>query len=124
MLPRSHASVAPFIFYKPMNDIINDLARFLREHGWTLCYAWSASLLIIYGRVLANTAKNIAKTWHFFFRILFFLAVCGFGYGLLTVYLTKYLHRQLSQLPNLWYILAVFCAFLILGILADRKKQL
>ena len=107
-----------------MNDLINDLAQFLREHGWTLCHAWSASLLIIYGKFLANTAKSIAKTWHYFFRILFFVAVCGFGYGLLTVYLTRMLYQNLVQLSNLWCIIAICVGFLILGILADRKKQI
>ena len=106
-----------------MNDIINDIARFLREHGRTICFAWTAALLVIYGGALARFAKNIAKAWHFVFRVLFFVLVCGFGYGLLTVFLARFLHSQLSHLDNIWYIVSVVAAFILLGILAEKKKQ-
>lgn len=107
-----------------MNEIINDIARFLREHGRTICVAWTASLLVIYGSKLTGIAKDIAKTWHFVFRVLFFVLICGFGFGLLTVYVAQLLHSQLRGLSNLWVILSVTIAFIILGILAEKKKQI
>ena len=107
-----------------MEDIINTIAKFLREHSWTLCYAWTASLLVIYGRALALTAKGIAKTWHFVFRVIFFMIICGLCYGLFMVYVTKFIHNHLTSLANIWYVLTVLCAFLILGIIADRKKYI
>lgn len=107
-----------------MQDLINDIASFLREHGKTTCYAWTAAILVIYGKELSRLAKSIARAWHFVFRVLFFVLVCGFCYGMLTVFVADLLHHSISQLSNLWYIVAVVSAFFTVGFLADRKKQI
>lgn len=107
-----------------MDEIINTLAKFLRQNSSTLCMAWIASFMVIYGRELATLAKKVAKSWHFIFRVLFFVLICGFGYGLLGVYLSKLLNKQMIQLNSIWIIVATLGAFLLLGLIADKKKKI
>ena len=107
-----------------MNEVIDQAAAFLRGHGYELCLAWTASLMVVYGSQLVKFSKNIAKSWHFIFRVGFFVILCALGYGLLMVALASYLNRQLSRLENGWYLTAVLLGFLTLGILAEKKRQI
>ena len=107
-----------------MNEIIDRAAAFLRGHGYELCLAWTAALMVIYANQLIKFSKNIAKSWHFLFRVGFFVIVCALGYGLLIVALSKYLNRHLSRLENGWYLTAVLLGFLTLGILAEKKGKI
>lgn len=105
-----------------LQDIINPIAGFIREHSWTICIAWTASLLVIYGDDLARLTKGVARSWHFVFRVLFFVVVCGFGYGLITIFLARLIHSQLVRLDNLWLTISALAAFLLLGFLAEKHK--
>jgi len=105
-----------------LEEIINGIADLVREHSWTLCTAWAASLLVIYGGALAKFTKNIARSWNFAFRVLFFVAVCGFGYGILTLSIARLIHPQISKLGNTWLTLSVLGAFLLLGLLAEKRR--
>ena len=107
-----------------MDEYINEAAKFLRSHSYNICFAWTAALLVIFGSNLARFAKNMASTWHFVFRVIFFMIVCGFGYGILTVFVTRFLNQQLNSLSNIWVIIATLIAFFGLGVLADRKNQI
>jgi len=107
-----------------LQDLINSLAGFIRENGWTICFAWTASLLVIYGDDLLRITKSIARAWHFFFRLLFFVVVCGFGYGAITIFLARFIHSKLGSLDNLWLCVSVITAYLLLGLLAEKNKVL
>ncbi|MBT8036760.1 MAG: DUF3392 domain-containing protein [Verrucomicrobiae bacterium] len=107
-----------------MQEIINNTAGYLRGHGDIICYAWTAAWLVLYGSVLAKFAKNVARSWHFVFRVLFFIVVCGFAYGMLTVLIASQIHQKLSRLNDSWYIVAVVSAFFLIGILAEKKRQI
>ena len=107
-----------------MDGVIDLAAAFLRGHGYELCLAWTAALMVIYGNQLIKLSKNIAKSWHFLFRVGFFVIVCALGYGLLMVTLASYLNSHLSRLENGWYLTTVLLGFLTLGILAEKKRQI
>ncbi|MDB9741609.1 DUF3392 domain-containing protein [Akkermansiaceae bacterium] len=104
------------------DDIVNGLAKFFREHSVTLCLAWCASIMVIYGNQMVRFTKNLVKSWHFMLRLLFFVLVCGFGYGIVTVYSAKLIHRLLIELPNLQLNIAVIISFLLLGFLAEKNR--
>ncbi len=105
-----------------LQDLINNLAGFIREHSWTTCIAWTASLLVIYGDDLVRLTKKIARAWHFVFRVLFFVVVCGFGYGFITLLLARFLRSQMLSLNNLSLTISVIVAFLLLGFLAEKNR--
>ena len=107
-----------------MNEVIEQAAAFLRGYGYELCLAWTAALMVVYGNQLVKFSKNIARSWHFLFRVSFFVIVCALGYGLLMLALANYLNRQLSRLENGWYLTAVLLGFLTIGILAEKKRQI
>ncbi|MEZ7957154.1 MAG: DUF3392 family protein [Rubritalea sp.] len=107
-----------------LQDLINNLAGFIREHSWTACIAWTASLLVIYGVDLVRLTKKIARSWYFVFRVLFFVVVCGFGYGFLTLSLARFIHSQMVTLNNLWLCISVILAYLLIGFLAEKNRVL
>ena len=103
---------------------LDELAGWVAHNRYQICIAWVASLLVIYGVPIARVVKKTAKSWHFVFRILFFVIVCAFGYGWVTLFAAKQLSKQLSQLSSYWEIAVVLLAFIFLGCLAERKKQI
>jgi len=105
-----------------IEGIVNDLAIFVRTHSWPLCTAWAASLLVIYGSKLTRFTKNIARSWSFPFRVAFFVVVCGFGYGFLTLAIARLIHSQMLRLDNVWLTVSALGAFLLLGFLAEKHR--
>jgi len=105
-------------------EYVNDAARWVRSNAHGICLAWAASVLVIYGTELARCAKSIAKEWHFVFRLLFFVIVCAFGYGWLSLFLAAKLSGQVKQLSNIWILVAVSLMFIIIGLIADKKQQM
>lgn len=105
-----------------LQELIDNLAGYIREYSWTLCLAWTASLLVIYGDELVRFTKRIARAWHFVFRILFFVVVCGFGYGAISFMLASLLHSKMVHLNNLSLVISVLIAYLLLGFLAEKNK--
>ena len=105
-------------------EYINDAASFLRSHNSSISIAWTASFLVLFGPELTSLAKKVAKSWNFVFRVLFFIIVCGFAYGILGLYLSKILLKQLNSLDNIWLLVATCVSFVVLGIVAERKNKI
>jgi H+/Cl- antiporter ClcA len=105
-----------------LQEAITSLAGYIREFSWIICLAWTSSLLVIYGDELVRFTKRIARTWHFIFRVLFFVVVCGFGFGALTIMLSRFIHSKMISLNNLPLILAVLAAYFLLGFLAEKNR--
>jgi len=105
-----------------LDELIKDFASLIRDHSWTICFAWTASLLVIYGDEMLRITKSIAQAWHFAFRLLFFVIICGFGYGALTIFISRYLHGKMILLSNLWLCISVIAAYIFLGFLAERNR--
>jgi len=66
--------------------------------------------------------KSIAH-WVLIARVLAFILMCTFGYGLLTVWLQPLVAALLNSLSAEYRPLAVLLSFCILGILAERKRH-
>lgn len=103
-------------------DFFHTIASFLLKHSWTLCMAWTASLLVIYGNKLVKISKEVVKSWPFLLRLLFFIFVCGLGFGMLTVFTANFLNSQINSLNDIQIVAVVLLAFLLLGLLAEKNK--
>jgi amino acid permease len=79
---------------------------------------------VVYGGPLGQMTKKFSKGWHYVLRLIFFVFVCGFLYGFITVYSAKLMHQYLSKFNDSTYVGVLFAAFLILGCLAEKKRQL
>ena len=107
-----------------MTEYVNDAADLLRQYGYEICLAWTAALLLVFGNNINKIVKNVAKSWHFLLRVLWFTLVCGFCYGLVPLFLAKFLHEQWITLENLHLLVSTAVAFIVLGIFAEKKNYI
>jgi len=83
-----------------------------------------ASLLFIYGEDINGLIKKEIQSYHFLVRLAIFMLICAFGYGMLTIFLTMLVAKFLASLDAVYLIPVLLGFFFIVGILAERKKQL
>jgi len=111
-----------------MDDIASLLAkigaRWIRPHVDQVALAVVASVLVIYGKAINDLVKQVFKNWHFTVRVLVFMIVCAFGYGALTVFATQFLGLFLAGLGNAQLTIVIAGFFFLVGILAQKKRQI
>ena len=83
-----------------------------------------ATLLTIFGEDLNKSIKRHLRPTHFFTRLLIFVLVCAFGYGALSVFMTRLITEMLSCVGSLALAPIVIGVFLIIGYLAEHKNQM
>ena len=79
---------------------------------------------LVLGNDINNVVRRIVARQHFIVRCLTFVLVCAFGYGLLTIWLTKLLSQQLAQVPNLYVFPLILSIFFVLGAYAQKYKHI
>ncbi|MCG5535898.1 DUF3392 domain-containing protein [Ectothiorhodospira mobilis] len=104
--------------------LLLDAGAWLRGYVSQLALAFVATLLVIYGSDINRTVKGAVRTWPRIMRLLAFVVMCVFGYGALTVLITPWIARGLSQVDTFWLAPVVIGGFLLLGWLAERKNQI
>ncbi|GLR64594.1 DUF3392 family protein [Marinospirillum insulare] len=108
-------------------DIINEIL--IRSGNWAhgqmhnITLALVATLLVIYGDQINRFVKRFLRPYPRLIRILGFVIMCAFGYGLLTVLLTPVFAGWFSLVSTKWLGLLVLLAFLVVGWIAESKKQ-
>lgn len=95
----------------------------LRPHVSAIAFMIVATLLVLYGNTINGLVKRAISHYHFVVRVLIFILLCAFGYGLLTTLITPFVASQLASLPNLYLSPVVVIITVALGVLAERKKQ-
>ena len=83
-----------------------------------------ATILVVYGDIINKQVKSMLAPWHFVFRTTLFVVLCAFGYGLITLYGAPFLLHIIKYLP--WHFQGVgfVCAFILMGILAERRRYI
>ncbi len=107
-----------------MQQLLNNLGMMIRPHFYEIAMMIVATLLVIYGNEINKMVKRQVAHWHFIFRTLVFVVVCAFGYGWLLVWFTPVLASWLAQIPLQFVAVSSIGIVFLLGILAERKKQL
>lgn len=107
-----------------MEPYIAKLADFLRLHIASVSVGLVATLLAIYGRTINSAAQKLTKGFPFIGRFAFFVALCGFGYALLSSQIVRLLRHQLVKLSDMKLVIVTTAAFLILAFLAKSTKSL
>ncbi|MEI6972208.1 MAG: DUF3392 family protein [bacterium] len=100
------------------------LAALLRPYLKETAVALVATVLSIYGGTINAGIKQQIQGLNVVFRLLIFIALCAFGYGVLTVFLAALVYSLLSDLSPINLVTAVVGFFVIVGILAERKKKI
>jgi hypothetical protein len=107
-----------------ISDLLIDLGGFMRSYNSDISLAFVASLLVIVGGDINRYIKVLVRSSHFLVRISVFIAVCTFGYGALTPFLTQIITSQLATLSSLYLPLVIISCFIALGIYAEQKLQI
>jgi hypothetical protein len=105
-------------------DVARALADLIHPYLQQVALAIVATLLFIYGEDLNAVIKRSMQRYHFLVRVFIFMLVCAFGYGLLTIFLTMLVAQFLASLDATYLVPTILGFFFIVGILADRKKQI
>lgn len=107
-----------------LHEFSSWLAGFLRPHLRETSVALVATVLVIYGGNINSAIKQQIQGLNIVFRLLIFIAVCAFGYGAATVFFAYLVRLLLADLSPMSLVIAIVGFFTIVGILAERKKQI
>lgn len=103
---------------------VADIGAFFRPHTGDIALALVASILVIVGNDINLYIKKQFAGANFFVRTTAFVLVCTFGYGAITVFLTRILKTQLMSLSTEVLAVVVVGSFFGLGMFAERKRQI
>ena len=114
-----------------MDSLLQALSSVALTIGsWLQPQLYNISLLLVvcflslYANDIIKVTKRFVARRHFIIRVLCFVLVTGFGMGLLVVFVTPFLCKLLLLLGVKWLALTLTAAFLVLGIIADKKNQI
>lgn len=105
-------------------QLLLDWGSFFRPYVRDIALAMVATCLVVFGDDLNCFVRRQIAQMHFIWRTGIFVLLCAFGYGALTIFLTPLVAGQLGRLSNLWLPWVCLAIFTLLGILAQRKRQL
>jgi uncharacterized membrane protein len=104
--------------------LLREFSAFLKPYLPHIATALVATLLVVYGEDINSAIRRRIAGLNFFIRMIFFVLLCAFGYGLLVVALTKLFLAGFRAVPPLWLGVAVVALFVVVGILAEKKRQI
>ncbi|WP_114417420.1 DUF3392 domain-containing protein [Marinospirillum perlucidum] len=108
-------------------DLINEIlwrsGNWAHSHLQDITLAFVATLLVVYGDNINGLVKRQLRPYPRIVRISGFVLLCAFGYGALTVLLTPVLGNWLGLIPVKWLLPLVVALFLLIGWMAERKRQ-
>jgi len=107
-----------------LKELIALPAGWVKANLLAIATAFTTALLVIYGDNINRAVKLRINRYPFFVRTLAFVALCSFGYGLLTVLITPSVAQLLRYFGDQYIALVVLASFLGIGILAERKRYM
>lgn len=123
----------PFLAQIPSS--VPEAARMI-EGSYLRCSSWlaqhlprvgtliSAALLSLYARHVNDTVRRVAAGWPFPLRVAAFVAVVGFGFGLIIAFASPLIAAGLRAVGTYYLLPATLCAFIVVGILAERSGRI
>ena len=111
-----------------ITDFLSQIELYLRTwvlgHMAQITTALTASLLVIFGDDVIRAVKNQVRHRHFLIRMLAFILLCAFGFGMLAVFIAPGLARLLRYLGDRYVVLVVVGTFVWIGMMAERRKYM
>ncbi|MFH1571717.1 MAG: DUF3392 domain-containing protein [Gemmatimonadota bacterium] len=93
-------------------------------HLSAISAAVTTTLLVVFGDDINRFVKNRIRGHNFLVRTAVFVALCAFGYGLLSVLLTPSVGALLTYFGSQYLAPVTLAAFVAMGLLAERKRYL
>lgn len=105
-------------------DLALTFGQWLKPYLYNIALLLVVCIVSLYANEIIKTTKRFVARRHFIIRVCAFVLVTGFGFGLLVVFVTPLISQLLMFFGTRWLAVMVVSAFILLGILADRKNQL
>lgn len=100
--------------------LIQTLASHVRPHTDDIALALIATLLVIFGDTINDLVRKLVRSQPMWIRVGVFIALCTFGYGALSVWLTPVLDSYLRTLSAGMFLSVVIGSFVAVGFMAER----
>lgn len=101
-----------------------NLSSWAHSHLTAISTAITTTLLVIFGDDINGFVKKRIRGLNFVVRTGAFIALCAIGYGMLSVAGASAVARLLRYFGDLYLAPMVAGAFVLMGILAERKKYM
>jgi undecaprenyl pyrophosphate phosphatase UppP len=105
-------------------NLFNELGQWCRPYQYQVALAIIATLLVVFGNDINGSIKKMLSKQHFIVRIVIFILICTFGYGLLTVWLTNLLAAQLASIPTVYLAPTISGTFILLALYAQKQRHI
>ncbi len=105
-------------------NVLNSLGLWCRPYQYQVALAIIATLLVVFGNDINASIKKLLSKQHIIVRMLTFVFICAFGYGLLTVWLTSLLAAQLALVPTLYLAPTISVIFIVLALYAQKQRHI
>ena len=86
--------------------------------------AIAASLMVIVGGIIIKAIRKRIRGWHFAARTSVFILVSGVGFGMIVALAAPRLARMLAYFGFSYLLLTTVLAFVGVGLLAERRRQI
>ncbi|WP_394134587.1 DUF3392 domain-containing protein [Aliivibrio fischeri] len=109
-----------------MNQIVsffNTLGSYLTPYLSDISVAMIACALVMLGGDINRALRAFLAGKHFLIRTCAFIGINAFGYGLLIVKASPFLTSALRSIQPAFMLAIVFSTFIIIGIWAQKNRQ-
>ncbi|EHN69994.1 DUF3392 domain-containing protein [Aliivibrio fischeri] len=109
-----------------MNQILsffNTLGSYLTPYLSDISVAMIACALVMLGGDINRALRAFLAGKHFLIRTCAFISINAFGYGLLIVKASPFLTSALRSIQPAFMLAIVFSTFIIIGIWAQKNRQ-
>lgn len=107
-----------------LEPLLYDLSDWISPHTDNIALAIIATLLVIFGEDINRTVKKQLRPFPYLVRLFGFIILCAFGYGAMTVYATPLMESLIKQIPELYLAPCIALLFILIGLLAERRRQI
>ena len=83
-----------------------------------------STFLVLYGNEINDVVKKQIRHLHFIARVGIYILVCTFAYGMMTVVMHELLIAGLKSLDNIVKLPLIILTFVLIGIVAERKRHI
>ncbi len=107
-----------------VTDVFELFSEWMRDELWAVAMAIIATILIVFGNDINCAVRKLIKSYSFFLRLLIFIALCAFGYGLAAIMAAKVLAGLLGSLSNNALSPVVILVVVVIGFIAEHKNHM
>lgn len=100
------------------------VSRWLADHLPRVGTLIAATSLSLYGRYITDSVRRFAHRWPFPVRAGVWITLVGFGFGLIIATVSPLVTAGLRAVGTPYLVPAILCAFILVGILAERSGRI